>query len=227
MAWDYGDEGRAFPVQPGEVWQCGQHVFMCSDLMASKSFDELINAPLPVRPQVLYCDPPWGQSLVNSFRTKAGLARATYRWEELYSRIAAIGHSRGLPVWIEGSVSSSRDGRKIPDTLKWAGTWQDYVDVTYYRTHWSGLYYSGPSTLTLELKARLRGKDDEETPGIVMDHYGVQGQVIDPCAGRGQTSRQAELVGWSSLNNELNPARLSAALVRMSKLVNAQPWRVS
>lgn len=227
--WDYGDEGRAFPVKVNEVWAVGKHLFSCTDLMASRGFDEVLSGHLP-HPTLLYCDPPWGQSLVNSFRTKAGLGRATYRWEELYARIAQLGHDRGLPVWVEGSKIGSRDGAKIPGVLAknlggqgFAG----YAEVTYYRKNVSGLYYSGTSAPSPRLFSRLTGMDDDDTPGTVMEAYGQSGVVMDPCAGRGVTSREAERVGWASVNNELNPLRVSAALVRMAKLISKQPMRVA
>lgn len=228
--WTYGDEGERYPVQVGEVWQVGDHLFVCSDLMACDDFDRLVPAHVsgPMR-GLLYCDPPWGQSLVNSFRTKAGLGRAEYRWEDLYRRIAAIGHDRVLPVWVEGSVITSRDGRKIPATLENSSpragrpTYSGYVEVVYYGKHPSGLYYSGPTPVDSELIAELRGRDDDDTPGIVMRHHpATTGVVLDPCAGRGVTSRQAQEQGWLSINNELSPHRVSAALSRMVDMLGGE-----
>lgn len=233
--WDYGDEGRAYPVEPGQVWRCGSHWFMCSDLMASDAFDHWVagaDSGSIGRQVVVYSDPPWGQSLVNSFRTKAGLERAAYRWEDLYARIAKIGHSRGWPVYVEGSAMTSRDGRKIPATIE-GGAYHHSVEITYYRTKPAGLYYCGPSPLHHSVLTRLAGEDDEHTPGIVMAYYGSGiygpvGTVIDPCAGRGVTSREAARQGWMSLNNELNPLRVSAALSRMAAFLGGEftPERV-
>jgi len=93
------------------------------------------------------------------------------------------------------------------------------VEITYYRKSPCGLYYSGPVPLTEVLLRELHGQDDDQTPGIVMRHYGESGLVVDPCAGRGQTSREAERSGWQSVNNELNPLRVSAALSRMMRLL--------
>lgn len=229
--WVYGEEGEAFPVRPGEVWACGGHLFCCSDLMASGRFERMFNAH-PQRATLVYCDPPWGQSLVNSFRTKAGLGRAGYRWEELYQRIAQIGHSRGLPVWVEGSRPDSRDGQKIPSAIGSfagapAGVHSVCVGVTYYRKHLCGLYYCGPGEVPAGLLHKLAGKDDEDTPGIVMASYGSSGLVIDPCAGQGATAREAQRQGWLSINNELHPNRMSCALVRMAQQTGLQPVRVS
>lgn len=232
--WDYGDEGRAHPVAVGQTWAIGRHRFHCSDLMSTLSFDSLVHSAvltLAGLPAVLYSDPPWGQSLVNSFRTKAGLQHATYRWEELYSRIAKLGHAERLPVWVEGSKADHRDGRKIPATIAaYLGAPRPlvtaYVELVYYGKNPMGLYYAGVAQPPLNIES-MRGVDDDHTPGMVMKAYGSAGLVIDPCAGRGQTSREAERTGWTSVNNELNPMRVSAALVRMQKLTGETPVRVA
>lgn len=237
--WTYGKEGEAFPVREGEVWRCGRHYFVCSDAMASRRIDQVLNMlPSPLQPSLLYCDPPWGQALLNGFRTKAGLQKANYTWQELYRRLADLGQSRNMPVYMEGSVIEHRDGSKIPAAIAHKAIGSDrfsyYWEVKYYRTHPSGLFYAGnrpaPPSLTM-VPSPLTHTDDDYTPGIVMQAYGqfsptMRKVVFDPCAGRGQTSRQAETVGWTSVNNELNSNRVSAALVRMAKMIDQEPERV-
>lgn len=224
--WTYGEEGEAFPVQEGEVWRCGNHEFVCSDLMLSDRFDtwvdEVSYLVFKGPPTLLYCDPPWGTTLLNGFRTKAGKGKATHTWEDLYRRIASIGHARGLPVWVEGSVIESKDGAKIPGTIAGA-KYSGYAQVTYYKKHESGLYYNGPIELPM---AAFTGQDSDNLPRLVMTQYDSLGVVLDPCAGRGMTSRNAEYHGWASINNELNPHRVSAALARMSKITESEPQRV-
>lgn len=223
--WDYGDEGRAFPVAVGQTWKCGEHLFHCSDLMASTTFDDLLVANPP---DLLYSDPPWGQSLANSFRTKAGLEKAEYRWTNLYERIAAIGHAFEIPIWVECSTIEHRDGQHVPLTLAAEShPYRGYVQLVYYRKHPMGLFYAGAEPANDVLLDSMRGVDDDFTPGIVMASYAESGVVIDPCSGRGVTSRQAQEKGWRSVNNELNPNRVSAALTRMAKMIDAEPERVA
>lgn len=220
--WTYGDEGKAFPVKEGEIWKAGQHLFACSDVMESSLFGDLLMAAATPRPTLLYCDPPWGQSLLNSFRSKAGFDKATYRWEQLYRVIADLGHHSNIPVWIEGSKPTSRDGLKIPGAIaSHSMAWPVSMswEITYYRKNLSGLYYAGTRPVPFSLINLLTGMDDDFTPGTVMSAYGPTGVVIDPCAGRGVTSRQAQKAGWGSVNNELNPFRVSAALARIAPLV--------
>lgn len=224
-AWTYGEAGEKYPVQFGDLWAVGDHWFMCSDLMDSRIFDE---TALELRtPTLLYCDPPWGQALVNGFRTKAGLGKATYRWEELYARIAQIGHSRGIPVWMEGSKSESRDGQKIPGVIAHPRErgYPGYFGTTYFKTHPSGLYYAGTVPHPASLDGILEGVDDEETPGVVMSAY-EPGTVVDPCAGMGLTSRHAWKHGWGSVNNELSPFRMSAALDNLVMMTGLEAVRI-
>lgn len=223
--WDYGDEGRAFPVEVGQTWKCGRHLFHCSDLMASTTFDEVV-AENP--PDLLYSDPPWGQSLANSFRTKAGLQKAEYRWENLYTRIAGFGHKYGIPIWVECSTAEHRDGQKVPLAIAAEShPYRGYVELVYYRKHPMGLFYAGTKAAPEDLLESMKGVDDDFTPGRVMQHEAPSGVVVDPCAGRGVTSRQAEESGWTAVTNELNPVRVSAALSRMAKMIEQQPEQVA
>lgn len=221
--WTYGDEGSTYPVRVGEVWKVGQHVFACSDLMADTLLDETLEGRSVT---AVYCDPPWGQALLNGFRTKAGLDKADHRWEELYRSITRYGSERGAPVWLEGSKPDSRDGMKVLGTMTKAGQHTNAWFVKYYRKHPSGLYYTGKAPYPRELRDLLTGMDDDFTPLEVMRNTAESGTVVDPCAGRGVTSRCAEEAGWVSVNNELNPHRVSAALVRMGKMTGMIAERV-
>lgn len=223
--WTYGKEGERFDVQPGQVWQVTRrHIFVCSDLMESTLLDDWCEHE---KPTLMYTDPPWGQALVNGFRTKAGLQRATYTWQDLYRRVASIAHHYNIPIWAEASSEKHPDGPEVPFTLAAEShPYRDYVEIVYSRTKPCGLYYAGGSPASLELLDRLRGVSDWETPGIVMSAYDA-GVVIDPCAGRGMTSRQAEQEGWHSISNELNTNRMSAALSRMSEMVGTMPERIA
>jgi hypothetical protein len=232
--WTYGEEGLAYPVQTGDIWQVGNHMMSCSDLMASDAFDHLLRGYAPT---LLFCDPPWGQSLVNSYRTKAGLDKAAYRWESLYRRIANLGHTRGIPVWVEGSKRESRDGEILPLTIALppgSNSAPHYWPIAYFRNKPAGLYYEHTTQPPRSLIARpspLDGLDDERIPGVVIGAYAAlpavrPGVVIDPCMGRGGTSRGAEEHGWASVGNEMNPRRLSVALSRLHQITGHVPEKV-
>jgi hypothetical protein len=222
--WARGDEGEAFPVKAGTVWQVGNHTLSCSDLMATQLFDGLVES---AGPTLVYCDPPWGQGLVNSFRTKAGLGPATYRWEQLYRRIANLGHSRFLPVWLEGSKIESRDGQKIFASMRGpAPRWDHYWPIEYASHSPAGLYYSGPGQYPEVLTDQLTGKHDRDTPALVMAAYAPTGVVVEPCCGLGGTPLNAERIGWASVCNEINPFRMSSSLVQLAKATGRDPVQV-
>ena len=72
----------------------------------------------------------------------------------------------------------------------------------------------------------LTGNDNDHIPGQVLEAYGVAKTVLDPLAGRGLTSRSAHWNGWRSLNNELHPMRMSAAMHQLAQLTGATPERL-
>lgn len=226
--WEYGAEGAAYPVKDGEVWKVGEHWFVASDLMASQVLDHQLDHLMSrlVGTVIVYTDPPWSQGLLNGFQTKAGLPRAAYHWTTLYTRIAGVAHARSLPLYVEASRLESRDGGQVAEAIAHpqVRTHDRYWQVRYYRSHVSGLFYAGrwPSPVGAEVV----DVDDSRTPGLVMQAHGLRGLVVDPCSGMGQTPREAHRVGWSSLNNELSPRRVSVAMSRMARLLGAQPVRV-
>lgn len=217
--WTYGEEGLAFPVKRGQVWQVTtNHVYTCSDLMASKIFEQALAR---VRtPTLLYSDPPWNQSNVNGFRTKAGLEAAEHTYLDLYQAIISFGSRYSIPMWIEGG---NRERSKVLDLLP--GPVKTAYSIMYYRTHPCSLLYSGMETSRVPGDL-LKGKEDDYTPGIVMEHY-PQGVVIDPCAGQGLTAIEAQRHGWSSATNELHPQRMSCALYRMRELTGVEPKQIA
>jgi len=219
-----GRDGTTYQVEAGQVWAVGErHVFVCSDLMNSTLYDEQIAVGL-TQPAIIYCDPPWGQGLVNQFRAKAGLPKANYRWEALYRRIADLGHARGLPVWLEGSVLESNDGKRIFGTMRpLEGQRNHYWQIEYGSHSPCGLYYSSTVPHPESLTPVLTGVHDQKTPGIVMAAYGSTGVVLEPCCGLGGTPVNAERAGWGSLCNEINPYRMSTAMSRVAQLSGSSP----
>ena len=207
--WDYGDEGREFPVADGDLWVVDKHLFVCSDLMASGVFDQLVTQHVP---SLVYTDPPWGKALLNGFRTKAGLEPADHDWTDLYVAAVAIAH--GLPCWLE---SGRRETEQVWHNVL-VGAYRARYEITYYHRSPAVLHYCGPVPPPCDPS----GLDDDVTPGFVMKHYDV-GCVADPMSGRGGTACNAARQGWRSVNNELNPHRLSAALSRVAKITGVKP----
>lgn len=222
--WTYGTEGTAYPVKIGQVWTVAGHTFVCSDLREHSTLRDVLEGRTV---DLLYSDPPWGQALLNGFRTKAGVDKADYRWEELYEDITQYGVERGVPVWLEASKPDSRDGMKVLSTMRKAGTVRKAWEVSYNQKNLpSGLFYTGTVDYPQELTDVLTGLTDKRTPYEVMSKTAPSGLVLDPCAGRGVTSRCAEEAGWTSVNNDLNANRVSASLVRMEKMTGETAERL-
>jgi hypothetical protein len=226
-SWDYGVEGAAYPVAPGQVWQVGaEHTVVCSDLLTSPLLSRTI-ADLKRPVTLVYTDPPWGQGLLNGFRSKAGLAKATYTWDLLYRRIMVMAAEVGAPCFMECSAAETKDGRQLTAALGQAFSTY-YWPITYYRTKPAGLYYrhtAPPPDALTAVDGGLDGLDDDLTPTVVLAAY-QPGLVLDPCAGRGLTARTAARgTGWHSLSNELNPRRASAMLARLAAATGTHPQR--
>lgn len=216
--WKHGEEGRRYKVIPDSVWNVGNHVYVCSDIMESSVFDEVESGTL------VYSDPPWGQGLANTFRTTAGFERATYDWKDIYRRVAGFAERQHIPLYVEGSSIDTKFGTPIPHLIsRQEKTHRNYWDVTYFGGSRSGVFYSGLNPSPEEMD--LTGQKDFEMVTTVLEHYPV-GTVIDPCSGLGGIPLEAEKSGWSSFSNELSPFRMSRAMCRMEKLTGYKPREV-
>ena len=204
--WDYGPEGRAYPVERGQAWSCGSHLFVCASAFQ-------VNHPRP--PFLVYSDPPWNQGNLASFHTKAGLTPPGFTWLDLYRRVIWL--AAGGPCFIEGG---NRQADAVAAECAGRGIYRQWP-ITYYRRQPAVLHYCGPELPDGLDPTRV---DDDFTPGLVLNAY-ERATVLDPCAGRGVTSRAAQLAGWASVNVEIHPRRLSAALARMHSLTGNDPMR--
>lgn len=232
MKGENGTEGDAYPVRSGEVWSCGRHVYLCSDLMAEPSLLRRLLSTIaapgrPDRPTLVYTDPPWGQGLAKAFRTKAGLSEPiAYDWTDVYRECAALAELLEVPIWAECSAADTRIGMSVPATLtrEAGGTKRGYWPITYFGGNRAGLYYAGavpPPDLTLE------GADAAgfRPCALALTSYPT-GVVLDPCGGLGGIPLTAQRVGWASVSNELSPRRMSTALARMNKTTGETPRRL-
>lgn len=219
--WTYGEGGAAFDVSVGDVWKQGEHVFACSDLMDSDVFEKLL---ISYPPDLVYCDPPWGQGLANSFRTKAGLGRATYDWKDIYRTVAAMGHRYGAPVWVEGSEITREFGAVVPSLIGNAegSTERGYWTLSYMGGNPAGLFYAAaekPPVLT-KISAGFKGVSE------VLSHYPDTHRVMDACSGLGGIAIEAAKLGMPTVNNELSPWRMSVAMFRMRELTGVEPVKL-
>ena len=221
------------PVEPGEAWRAGNHVYLCSDLMAVPELEWLLQwagrgGPDPT---IVYTDPPWGQALANGFRTKAGLGRALYDWTDVYARISKLAQLLDVPAWFEGPEASTRDGMRIPAAITTQGLGPPhrcYQGITYFGGKPSGLYYCSHRYQPPPLA--LRSREGFDVVRQVLAKYprvpSASACVLDPCSGLGGIPLVAQELGMSSVSNELNPERMGRALARMHYKAGTPPERI-
>lgn len=218
--WDYSGAIYDYPVEPGDVWQQGDHIFICGDLEGESPLDEILDAnPLTL----LYVDPPWGNSMATSYRTKAradGDKGRPARLEHLLPEVIRPAARFGLDAYIETGI-------KEQDTVETAirslgGTVTGVHNITYYYKH-PGLLVGATFNQDEEhVGISFDGLDDDDTPTHAMTHYGT-GCVLDTCAGRGLTARSAQVRGWRSINHELSPYRMAEAMKSVQQLSGLEP----
>jgi hypothetical protein len=212
------DGGENYPVQPGEVWHVGAHQIRCGDLTNHKDHVWLQGFV----PDLVYCDPPWGQALATGFRTKAGLTDFV-SYQSLYKtvfRLVAL-HYPDVPAYFEQGRKWTAEMQEIAaaEGLELTQDW----DITY-----DG---KSPATLTMfnaagRSHSNLRGYDDMQTPGMaIVDHTRQGDLVLDPMTGRGLTAWSAADLGRRFVGLELSPHRVSVTLTKLHKLTGLEPHR--
>lgn len=202
-----GAGGEDYPVQPGDVWYIGRHTFVCSDLIESSVFRDVLSRETV---DLVYCDPPWNEALLSGFRTRAGLQKPKYGVELLYQAITRL--VPDAPLYIEGSL-----GEESWMTQVLPGPYTERFEVTYFGGKPSLVLYSGASPEPVNVS----GLAGTQIPEAVMRGHGT-GTVVDPCGGLGLIARSAELTGWASVTNELSPWRMSAAMASVQKMVKGE-----
>lgn len=220
---DYGEEGTAFNVRPGDIWQQGRHRFVCGDLE-----DPQLEDRLPWDdPLVTYTDPPWGPGLATGFRTKAGVPRKVDYdrfLEALFSLLTRTEYDilfeQGIKWQEQTEAAAVRAGISLSQT----------VPITYNGPNPALLTHGWARRRALEDIEFCRDKDDWWTPGLVLSMLqgllSVPLTVMDPCLGMGRTAVAAEGLGVACLGIELHPNRLSAAMFRVYKVQGNAPRKV-
>lgn len=211
MGWDYGPEGQDWPVNRGQVWRCGGHIFACGTLL------ELTY----ITADLFYCDPPWNNAITSTFRNNARYgAEAGLTWQAVYRGIIRL--AGGRPLFVEGG---ERQADEVQQMLgEQGGLILRRWPITYSRgARPCVLHYAGPAIPAAY--GDPSGMDDADTPAWAMGR--ASGALVaDLTAGRGITSRCAQMTGWSSFNIELDSRRVSAALTRMARLTGSEPHLV-
>jgi hypothetical protein len=202
--WGFGPDSDKYPVKPGSWWSlrgCQSHIFWCGSLL------DLTPSPSHA-PDLVYTDPPWARWALDTTQSS---------YLDTYRRAVAL--AAGAPCFLVGAdLTADEVAATLPSpvTHRW--------DITYDHRLPAVLHYCGPP---LPDGFDATGVDVENAPRHVLESFGGGGAVLDPCAGRGLTARCAERAGWWSINVEPHPRRVSVALARLGRLVDAEPFELT
>lgn len=209
--WKYGDYWERAPIEDGEVWR-DQHgnYFAVGDLCVTPVERILAMAG---RPKLVYMDPPWNQSNISSFYTKAGVDQDGRRFPftDFLARVMRVVRELAVPAYVETGLGSRvmflecAHAAGLRETHEW--------QITYYRKNPCLLF-----RLVRQEDVALRGTipnpsafdgvDDDHTPGIAMQQETEPGDLVaDFCFGRGLTARTALQHRRRFVGLELNKRR--------------------
>lgn len=209
--WLYGNAWEEFPLEAGEVW--GIPANTEEGLPGGRVSVHDIFDPLPsfmFDADLLFVDPPWNISQVNSFLTKASLSDRHLKdfksfTSMLFSRICEIDPDT---TYIEiGHQNLSLVLTQMENIYPHVQVW----DVVYYRKHPSHLIRG---TKKERVDYDFTGKDEAQCINIVptIEDFKIIG---DLCMGMGLVGVAAYEAGKPFVGTELNPRRLANLLQRL------------
>ena len=203
MKWLYGNAWEKFPIESGEVWGLANG----SRVAMHNLFDPL---PSFMRADLLFVDPPWNLSNINSFYTKA--ERADYLAdfadfaEVLFKRIREMAPETSYVEIGKQNVENfyERLGALYPHLQRWS--------VTYYRKHPTWII-RGSHRAAIDFD--FTSMDESECIKTIarIEPYSVIG---DLCMGRGQVGLAAYKASKPFVGTELNKRRLACLLDKLT-----------
>ena len=204
--WKYGDSWEKFSINEFEIWSAGENKMLCADI-AKVTEEDMSVLLYDQKVDMVYVDPPWNQSNISSFRTKAGIKeRQDFETFINILLLKIFRHCR-LVGYIE---TGKQNISMLMDKLK---TYTNEIleyDVTYYGNKPSKIIRFKIGRALLK-DVNLNGFDDEDTPYVAMRNE-MPTSVIDFCMGRGLTARTAFSLGIQCFGIELNKRRLANVL---------------
>lgn len=209
--WKYSNSIKEYPVRAGDVWSVGdRHIFVCGDLQGESRIDKVVDE---LKPQLMYTDPPWTNSLATGFRTKAGVdgeKGKKVNVDDLIKRILGFAKTLKVPCFIEGGCSEKDMNRRtISET---GGLLHREWQIKYGKNLPCMIYFADyREHPTEDFNQEITGEDDIYTPFHVI-HWYKPNYVFDPCGGRGTTAVMAGAAGCGSILHELSPYRMADAI---------------
>ncbi len=220
-SWHYNKAHEKYPVVNGEVWMVGKHGFVCGDLEEQNRLEQTVVQMWGGKRGLMYVDPPWTKSLAAGFRTKAGVEKRSVDLNNLFWQILEPAQQMQTLAVMEGG-NGERD-RAIDMAESMGAHVGNVWDITYYKKKPCFILVADFRDQRTDDYPDLTGMDDEDTPRAVLQHYSSQYQeqqlVVDPCGGRGLTTRTAEECGWVATTLELSPYRMAEAIDSVVKKI--------
>jgi len=222
--WKYGDAGDRYPVKPGTLWEAGPHLLACGDLTNRDHYRALLTPAMFsfIRVPLVYVDPPWTQSLLTGFRTKAKAPASDQSLEDftrtLLEPLSTL--PRQPTILMEGSAQPKAMDAVLAavDTITDLAVRQVW-NITYFGDKPGLLYWiTGHDDPVDPQSLGFHDMDDAHTPAHAIEAFTEEGNfVLDPCLGRGLTAMTCQALGRRCIGMELNPRRLAVALDTLHK----------
>lgn len=221
MTWDYAsDGGTDWPVQPGDLWEVGEHFVLCGDPEAGSS--EMAASMVGNAPTIACTDPPWGAGIHAGFRTKSGLGPYVDYDQLLYQVLRSCAYASIVLIETGKRIAEDMVRRASEVGLDRCQDWE----ITY-----------GPKSPCVLLGfisndthpawPEFQGMSDKAAWSAAFTELASPGDfVLDPFCGVGRTAVAAANAGCLFMGSELQPARTSACLAALSGAGFGEPNKV-
>lgn len=205
MKYRYGDSWEKYPIEPGQVWSLPNGI----RLAVHNIFD-----PLPAfmrAADLLFVDPPWNLSNINTFYMKAERADRVAHFDDfvrvLFQRVAEINPQTAYIEIGKQNVDDfyRRLGGLYPCLQRWP--------VLYYRKHPTWIIRGSRAG---EIDHDFTGLDEANCIDLIaqLETYTL---IADPCMGRGLVGLAAHKAGKPFVGTELNKRRLACLLAALAR----------
>lgn len=163
---------------------------------------------------MVYSDPPWNPGNEKWWRRYAGVDPPSDYCNFLDSWCRCVAACAPEHVFCEQSVNDKHRAM-LANAISRCGAWslalmEEWTTFYGSPSRPNKLMHFGTSKLRTD-PTGLRG--EEMTRRVFAGFSDVTGvTVVDPCVGRGMTSRMAHASGWNFVGSELNPKRLDCTV---------------
>ena len=193
-------------------------ILMCRDLEDPKTLEDYRRL-LPNRVRLVYSDPPWNPGNATYWRTHAKMAPCfSYeRFLDAFASVVALAADMGAgDILIEQSANIAHSNYLLR-AFERCG-----ISVPLRRRY--EVLYSGHPNALFHFGLRVLHTDPSGMSGEAMTLRACAGVcapsgswVVEPCTGKGMTSRMAHCFGWNLVGSELNQKRLDVTLAWLKR----------